>query len=173
MASTILPLVRKIIFLILYSYIIIGKSLHVNNLSDDVLQEVFGCVWFSVGDAAMATVSLVCSRWKVIHGLFPCRVHFRWLSTIHDWEKVSPEFREQFYCMYRIYECLGCKRRCKDMPEYVVRGKGPLNFYEGSGDANHPGYCSPLCRNVMGPYSDPFDGWAGLMTNISINENVN
>ena len=70
-----------------------------------------------------------------------------------------PEFREQCYVMYRIYECLGCKKRCKDMPGYVPRGKGSLSFYEGSGDANYPGYRSPLCRNVMGPYSDPFDGW--------------
>ena len=43
---------------------------------------------------------------------------------------------------------------------YVRRGKGSLSFYEGSGDANHPGYCSPLCGSVMGPYSDPFDGWS-------------
>ena len=27
-----------------------------------------------------------------------------------------------------------------------------FSFYEGSGDANHPGYCSPLCGSVMGPY---------------------
>ena len=66
------------------------KKLTYNNLSDEVLQEVFGCVWLSVGDAAIATVTLVCSRWKAIHGLFRCRVHFTWLSTVHDWEKVSP-----------------------------------------------------------------------------------
>ena len=29
-------------------------------------------------------------------------------------------------------------------------------FYEGSGDANHPCYCSPLCGSVNGPIFRPF-----------------
>ena len=55
--------------------------------------------------------------------LFRRPVHFRWLSTVHDWEKGPPEFREEYDVMYRIYECLGCRRRYKDMPGYVTPGK--------------------------------------------------
>ena len=87
-------------------------------------------------------------------------MHFRWLSTVHDWEKASDEYKNQYYVMCGIYECLGCQRKYKDMPGYVRRGKGSLSFYEGSGDAAHPGYCSALCGSVMGPYSDPLDGWS-------------
>ena len=38
-------------------------------------------------------------------------------------------------------------------------GRAPWVFMKVRETHNHPGYCSPLCRNVMGPYSDPFDGW--------------
>ena len=162
LASTIFPLVNKMLLLIFNSYLIIGRSLNINNLPDEVLQEVFEYVWFVDGDAAIANLSLVCSSWRALVGddIFRRRVHFRWLSTVHDWEKASPAFREQYYVMYEIYECFGCKRRYKDMPGYVRRGKGSLSFYEGSGDANHPGYCSELCGSATGPYSDPFDGWS-------------
>ena len=140
----------------------IGRSLHINNLPNELLQEVFEYVWFSDGDAAIATLSLVCSRWRALVGddTFRRRVHFRWLSTVNDWEKASDEYKNQYYVMYGIYECLGYQRKYKDMPGYVRRGKGSLSFYEGSGDAAHPGYCSALCGSVMGPYSDPLDGWS-------------
>ena len=152
MASTIFPLVNKMLLLIFHSYLIIGRSLNINNLPDEVLQEVFEYVWFVDGDAAIANLSLVCSSWRALVGddIFRRRVHFRWLSTVHDWEKASPAFREQYYVMYQIYECLGCKRRYKDMPGYVRHGKGSLSFYEGAGDANHPDYCLPLCGSIMG-----------------------
>ena len=136
--------------------------MHINNMPDELLQEVFEYVWFSDGDSAILTLSLVCRRWMALVGdeTFRRCVHFRWLSTVHDWEKATPEFREQYYVMYGIYECFGCRRKYKDMPGYVRRGKGSLSFYEGSGDANRPGYCSDFCGIVMGPYSDPFEGWS-------------
>ena len=151
MAFTILPLVKKIILLIFHSYLIIGRSFHITNLPDEVLQEVFEYVWCVDGDAAIVNLSLVCrSLGALVGDGFRHRVHFRWLCIVHDWEKASPAFREQYYVMYQIYECLGCKRRYKDMPGYVRRGKGSLSFYEGAGDANHPDYCLPLCGSIMG-----------------------
>ena len=56
-------------------------------------------------------------------------------------------------CMAYMSALVAVKGTLKDMPGYV-------SFYERSGDANHPGYCSPLFGSVMGPYSDPFDGWS-------------
>ena len=135
MAFTNLPLAKKI-KIVLRSYLTIGRSLHINNLPDGVLQEVFEYVWFVDGDAAILNLSLVCKSWKALVGddIFRRRVHFRWLSTCHGWEKASPAFREQYYVMYGIYDCLGCSKKYKDMPGYVRRGKGSLSFYEGSGD---------------------------------------
>lgn len=96
----------------IFPTIYIGRSLHTTNLPDEVLQEVFEYVRFNGGDAAIATLNLICSRWSALVGddIFRRRAHFRWLSTVHDWEKASPEFSEQYYVMYDMYECLGCQR---------------------------------------------------------------
>lgn len=55
--------------LIVHFYLTIGRSLHINNLPDEVLQEVFEYVWFVDGDAAIANLSLVCKSWKALVGM--------------------------------------------------------------------------------------------------------
>ena len=64
MACTILPLLRKILLLILYVSIMIGRDLHINNLPDEVLQEVFELVWFIDGDAVIALHQVEGTRWR-------------------------------------------------------------------------------------------------------------
>ena len=141
---------------------IIGRRLDINSLPDDVLEEVFEYVWNSEGDAAIVTLSLVCSRWRALVGsdLFRRRVHFKWLSSVHDWKNATAEFRETYYVMYVIRECFGCQKKYKDTPGFMRRGKGSLVLYSDWRDANHAGYCSEICGSAMGPYSDPFDGWS-------------
>lgn len=80
----------------------------------------------SYGDAATATLSLVCSRWWELVGddMFRRRVHFGWLSTVRDWENASPEFRKQCYVMYGIYELFGCRhdtKTCLDTSDVGAR----------------------------------------------------
>ena len=42
----------------------IGRGLHINNLPDEVLQEVFELVWFIDGDAAIALQQVEGTRWR-------------------------------------------------------------------------------------------------------------
>ena len=88
MACTILLLLRKILLLILYVCIIIGRGLHINNLPDEVLQEVFELVWFIDGDAAIALQQVEGTRWR---------------SAVHDWEKAYTLSLENNIMLYMTY----------------------------------------------------------------------
>ena len=95
---------------------------------------------------------------KVSNTMFRQKVHFRWLSSVYDWNKASKAFREKYYVMYDIQECLGCRTRYKDAPGLMKRGTA-LRFYSESADEGHPGYCSHYCAQRCGAYFDPLDDW--------------
>ena len=125
-----------------------------------MLEKIFERVVENDGDRAILNLSLVCKRWKdiVARDAFRKKVHFQWLSTVHNWKKASSEFKEKYFVMYSIQECLGCDRRYKDTAGYRGSGKGgALAFYSDYGDAGHPGYCTQFCASAYGNYMDPFD----------------
>ncbi|KAJ7376774.1 hypothetical protein OS493_032508 [Desmophyllum pertusum] len=134
-----------------------------NSLSNEILEEIFQHVHEGDGDAAIARLSLVCRRWKEVVGTdhFRRRVHFLWLSTLHDWQKASAEFNDTYYVMYDVGECFGCNKRYKSMPGYQG-SRGSLVFYSDTEDVGHAGYCSEFCARVLGNYEDPFDDWEGI-----------
>ena len=73
---------------------------------------------------------------SIVNTMFRRKVHFRWLSSVYDWNKASKAFREKYYVM-----CLGRRTRYKDAPGLMKRGTA-LRFYSESADEGHPGYCS-------------------------------
>ena len=105
-------------------------------------------------------MSLVCRRWRnlVSDKLFRRKMHFRWLSSVYDWNKATKEFREKYFVMYKIAECFGCKTRYKDAPGFMKRGYA-IRFYSESADDGHPGYCSHHCAQRCGAYVDLVDNW--------------
>ena len=99
--------------------------------------------WIKIGTASLCTVmlavpgvTLICAlRVKskcsstlhkptisglVSNTMFCRKLHFRWLSSVCDWNKASKAFREKYYVMYDIQECLGCRTRYKDAPGLAV-----------------------------------------------------
>ena len=135
--------------------------LDINCLPNEVLEEIFQFVWFSEGDAAISVLCLVCRRWQIIvtDEIFGRWIHFRWLATVHNWSAASQEFKDQYFVMYDIRECLGCNTLYKDAPGYMCCGKSgkSLRFYSESSDNGHPGYCSAFCADEFGMYSHPLD----------------
>ena len=125
-----------------------------------MLEEILQFVCDSDGDKAILTLSLVGRRWQnlVSNSMFRRKLHFRWLSSVYDWNKASKAFREKYYVMYDMQECLGCRTRYKDAPGFMKRVTA-LRFYSGSADEGHPGYCSHYCAQQCGAYFDLLDDW--------------
>lgn len=137
-----------------------GEPVDITILPDLVIENIFEHVVESDGDCAILNLSLVCRRWKdiVASNAFRRKVHFQWLSKVYNWKKASSNFKEQYFVMYSIRECLGCDRLYKDMPGFRGSGKGTaLAFYSEDGDAGHPGYCNLFCAIRYGNYWDSFE----------------
>ena len=133
------------------------------SLPDEILELIFEHVHETDGDAAIASLSLVCHRWQriIADDVFRRRVHFKWLVSIYNWEKASEDFKEQYFVMYKIEECLGCGARFKSMPGFQRRRKGgSLKFYS-DGDSVLPDYCSEFCSRMYSVSCD-WETWTEL-----------
>ena len=143
-----------------YGNILGRKPAEITIRPDLVLEKIFERVVDNDGDRAIFNLSLVCWRWKdiVASDSFRGKVHFQWLSSVYNWETASSDFREEYFVMYSIQECLGCNRLYKDMPGFRGSGKGcALAFYSYDGDAGHPGYCTQFCARMYGNFDSDWE----------------
>ena len=137
----------------------VTTPVHVDYLPDEIIQTIFLHVCRSEGHVAILKLSLVCRRWQRLVGdeIFRKRVHFSWLSTAYDWQKASHEFKETYYVMYDIRECLECNGNYKDVPGFMMTRGFTLSFHSDSADAGHPGFSSQSCAINSGTYEHPLD----------------
>ena len=131
-------------------YTCVTTPVHVDYLPDKTLQEIFLHVCRSEGDAAILKLSLVCHRWQRLVGeeILRKRVHFSWLSTAYDWQKTSHEFKETYYVMYDIRECLECNRKYKDVPRFMMKRSSTLRFYSDCTCRSPWVFLSVLCYKL-------------------------
>ena len=94
-----------------------GEPVDITILPDLVIENIFEHVVENDGDCAILNLSLVCRRWKdiVASDTFRRYAHFQWLSKVYNWDKASSDFKEQYFVMYSIRECLGCDRWYKGL----------------------------------------------------------
>lgn len=102
--------------------------------------------------AALLTLALVCSCFRdiVSNKWFRERAHFLWLDSVATWSKFSSMYKQEFYTMYSVQNCIQCNCTFKScMPGYVGRGKlGELRGIYS--DDPHPGFCSQFCQLQSG-----------------------
>ncbi|XP_078796155.1 uncharacterized protein LOC144988819 [Oryzias latipes] len=97
------------------------------------------------------TLALVCTTFRDIVSTvsFRRRAHFQWLDSVATWSRFSVSYRQEFYVMYNIGTCCGCRQLYKNnTPGYVGTGKRGVLQGIYSEDP-YPGYCSQFCSQMQ------------------------